>query len=84
MNKKLQGIIPPMVTPLLDRAMQISNTIYSVGKYGSGFLKGVKCSLSLLGICDDFIGEPFRRFREVERQRVKEALSNLGNFSDLF
>ena len=34
------------------------------------FIKATKCSLSLLGICDDFMAEPFHRFRAPERERV--------------
>ncbi len=32
------------------RVMKISTTIYSVGRYSSSFLKGLKCALSCLGI----------------------------------
>ena len=39
--------------------MQISTTIYNVGQYGSSYLKGLKCALSIMGICGDFMAEPF-------------------------
>ncbi len=58
--------------------MQISTTIYSVGKYKSSYLKGLKCALSVLGICNDFMAEPFHRFREPEREKIREALTQLG------
>jgi len=58
--------------------MQISNTIYSVGKYGSSVIKGIKCSLSLMGICSDFMAEPFHRFRAPERALVRRHLIDLG------
>ena len=32
----------------------------------SGFIKGVKCSLALMGICSDFMAEPFNHFRKEE------------------
>ena len=35
---------------LQRKIMQISTSLYTVGKYGSSYLKGVKCSLSLMGI----------------------------------
>lgn len=66
------------VRELQRRIMQISVSIYTVGKYGSSYLKGVKCALSLLGICDDYLSYPYRKFRTEERQRVREALEALG------
>ncbi|MDE7304833.1 MAG: dihydrodipicolinate synthase family protein, partial [Alistipes sp.] len=66
------------VRELQRRIMQISTTIYTVGKYGSSYLKGVKCALSLLGICDDFLSYPYRKFRTEERARIRQALEALG------
>jgi hypothetical protein len=58
--------------------MQISTTIYAVGRYGSAYLKGLKCALSCLGICDDYLAEPFQRFGPVERGRIEAHLRDLG------
>jgi len=63
---------------LHERIMQISTTIYSVGKYKSSYLKGLKCSLALMGICDDFMAEPFHRFRVSERDVIRRYLIGLG------
>jgi 4-hydroxy-tetrahydrodipicolinate synthase len=52
--------------------------IYSLGKYSSSFIKGVKCALSVMNICDDFIEEPFHRFRSGERSLVEKKLGKLG------
>ncbi len=62
------------VRELQRKIMQISTSIYTVGKYGSSYLKGVKCALSLLGICDDYLSYPYRRFRAEERERIRRAL----------
>jgi len=66
------------VATLHEQVMAISGTIYSVGLYKSSYLKGLKCALSCLGICDDFMAEPFHRFREPERRIVQEHLQTLG------
>ena len=66
------------VRALQEQVMEISTTIYKVGKYGSSYLKGVKCVLSLLGICNDFMAEPFRKFRAEERNKVKQILDKMG------
>lgn len=52
--------------------------IYDIGKYASRHIKATKCSLSLLGICDDFMAEPFQRFLTPERERVRQCLSELN------
>ncbi len=64
------------------QVMRISSTLYRVGRYGSAFIKGVKCALHELGICDDFMAEPFHRFREEERARVRACLAELGITGD--
>ena len=62
---------------LQKKVMQISATIYNVGHFGSSYLKGLKCALSVMGICSDFMAEPFRRFNEPERKKIEEALNDL-------
>lgn len=66
------------VRELQRRIMQISTTIYTVGKYSSSYLKGVKCALSLLGICDGYLSYPYRQFRDEERAKIRQALLDLG------
>ena len=66
------------VRELQNRVMEISTTLYKIGKYGSSFLKGVKCSLSLMGICSDFAAAPFHKFRTEERNKAREILEKLN------
>jgi len=63
---------------LSAQVMALSEAIYQVGKHGSAIIKGLKCSLSLLGICDDFMAAPFHRFHETEREIVRRRLGELG------
>ncbi len=63
---------------LQRRVMRINSGLYRIGQFGSSYLKGLKCALSILGICDDFMAEPFRRFRQPERMRVERELAQLG------
>ena len=51
--------------------------IYEIGKYASRHIKATKCALSLLGICDDCMAEPFHRFHAPERHRVRAILEEL-------
>ncbi len=63
------------VKDLHNKVIWISRTIYSTGRYSSSFLKGVKCSLNLMGICSDFVEKPFHAFREPERKKIAEYLA---------
>lgn len=65
------------VRKLQLKVMQISTTIYSQGKYGSSFLKGVKCALSVLGICSDTLALPFAKFDSEDRIKISEAIAKL-------
>jgi len=62
------------VAALHEVVMQISDTIYSTGRHSSSFLKGLKCALAIKGRCDDFLAEPFHRFRDAERNRIRGYL----------
>lgn len=65
-------------TRINELSAQINNLqrIYDIGKYASKYIKATKCCLSLLGICDDFMAEPFHRFLPPERERVKAVLES--------
>jgi len=62
---------------LHKQVMQVSNTLYRVGHHASSIIKGLKCALACLGVCDDFMAEPFHRFRTEERAQVKRLLPEL-------
>lgn len=63
---------------LRQKVMEVSEKIYGIDGSAGAYLKGLKASLSLLGICNDFLAPPFRRFGEVERSLVKENLEGLS------
>ncbi|MBR0333372.1 MAG: dihydrodipicolinate synthase family protein [Bacteroidales bacterium] len=63
---------------LQEKIMFISNSIYKVGRYGSSYLKGVKCACSLMGICSDYMALPFQKFNEPERAKVRQVLEQLN------
>lgn len=65
------------VLELQEKIMLISNSIYKIGRYGSSYLKGVKCSCSLMGICSDFMASPYHRFRREERLKVQKVLESM-------
>ncbi len=58
--------------------MRLAGSIYTVGRHKSAIIKGIKCGLSLLGICEDHMAEPFHRFHDAEREMIRERLVTLG------
>ncbi len=62
--------------------MRLKATLYSVSREPSGFLRALKCVLSCLGICSDFLAEPFRAFGAPERQLVQQHLTDLAITED--
>ncbi len=57
--------------------MRVSNSLYRIGRHPSAIIKGLKCALACRGVCDDFMAEPFHRFRAEERASVERRLKEL-------
>jgi dihydrodipicolinate synthase/N-acetylneuraminate lyase len=68
----------PRVCELHVKVMDLAGRIYTVGKHKSAIIKGLKCALSLLDICDDSMAEPFHPFNQQDRERVRAHLVELG------
>lgn len=67
------------VRRLQQQVMQIATGIYNKGKYGSSYLKGLKCALSIAGICNDFLAMPFSHFDKEERVEIEKAMTEIQN-----
>jgi 4-hydroxy-tetrahydrodipicolinate synthase len=59
---------------LQKQIQRVSDSFYRIGKYSSSIIKGIKCVANTLGICNDFMAEPFHKFRASERELVKARL----------
>ena len=66
------------VRRLQSRVMQVSSLIYGVGHHNSSFVKGVKCALSLMGICSDALAAPRAPFNATDRALIRSRLVELG------
>ena len=66
------------VRSLQERIMHVSSLIYGVGHHDSSFVKGVKCALSLMGICSGTLAAPREPFNASDRAIVRERLVELG------
>jgi len=63
---------------LQARVQQVSDRLYRVGRHASTIIKGIKCAASCLGLCSDFMAEPFHRFRGPERERIGATVTELA------
>lgn len=59
------------------KILEVSERLYRVGKHGSSIIKGIKCALSLRGICSDFMAEPYQSMNADDRRRVQGILAEL-------
>ena len=62
---------------LQKQVQRVSDSFYRIGKYSSSIIKGIKCVLACMGVCDDFMAEPFHRFRSEERELVTARLKEI-------
>lgn len=62
------------VKALQHHVMAVAASLYTIGRYGSSAIKGIKCALSLMGICSDYLSYPYQRFLDAERTKVRAVL----------
>ena len=66
------------VRSIQERVMHVSSLIYGVGHHNSSFVKGVKCALSLMGICSGNLAAPREPFNAADRALIRSRLVELG------
>jgi 2-dehydro-3-deoxy-D-pentonate aldolase len=66
------------IAVLRDLVFEIDNTIYNVGKHKSRIIKGIKCALSVMNICSDYVALPLGKFKEEERRIIARNIETLN------
>jgi len=66
------------IAVLREKVMMIDRTIFSVGKHKSRIIKGIKCALSVMGICNDYVALPLHKFRSEERKKIEQHIEELN------
>lgn len=79
-NASLEGNLDK-ITRLNKKVIYIYDTIYSVGKYESRITKGIKCALSVMGICNDYMALPLRKFEVKERKEINTYIEQFNKFN---
>jgi 4-hydroxy-tetrahydrodipicolinate synthase len=66
----------PTVRRLHDRVTSLARKVYGLSR-SAGSIKGTKCALSLMGLCEDVMTEPLQRLGHAERARLAGYLREL-------
>ncbi len=63
----------------LQRLVVRMGDLYKTARYGSSTIRGIKCGLSLLGICGDLAAEPFQTLTPEERRAAAGIVEELSS-----
>lgn len=63
---------------LQEKILEISSKLYTIGNSPMRYLQGVKCALSVMGICNDTLAHPFHAFGNKEKEKVQQILESLN------
>lgn len=63
---------------LREKVILINDTIYTVGKHNSRIAKGIKCALSVMNICSDYMAMPLRKHGKEERLKIEQYMEKLN------
>lgn len=66
-----------LIHRLQQRLLRISSKIYGVGDPPSGYLKGLKCAMSVVGLCSDRMAEPLHSLTEDKRRKIAQHVEDL-------
>lgn len=62
---------------LQKRVMEITSKIYTVGRYSSGYLIGLKTAMSMIGLCEEHVLPPLISFEKKEKSQIAEGLKQI-------
>lgn len=66
------------MSSLQEKILQISSSLYSIGDSPGKFLQGLKCTLSLMGICNDTLALPYNAFGVQEKEKIRQSLKKIN------
>lgn len=63
---------------LREIVIQIEKNIYTIASEGSKYVRSIKSALSVMGICNDHVAQPFKAFDEQQSAQMKTNIRKLG------
>ncbi len=65
------------IAVLREKVMLLNDTVYRVGRHNSRVAKGIKCALSVMNICSDYMAMPLRRYGNDERGKIEQYIDEM-------
>lgn len=62
---------------LRNKLIMINDLIYNVGKNNSKYIKGIKCALSVMKLCNDYVAAPIRKYGNEEYSKIEKNVKVL-------
>ena len=62
------------IAKIQKKILGIHDTIYNVESSPTRSIKAIKCALSILGVCEDYMASPLKRLNADERNKIKHHL----------
>jgi len=69
---------PDAMRRLHEEVLRISQAVYRSDQNSAGVIKGIKCVLSLLGVCRDVVAPPLHALEPSQQEKIRRALPGLG------
>ncbi len=71
------------VSVLRKQVMELYNTIYQISKHPSGIIAGIKCALSVMGLCEDYMAPPLQKLSGEERGQMEHMIKNITSTTNV-
>jgi 2-dehydro-3-deoxy-D-pentonate aldolase len=66
------------IARLRELVILVNDSIYNVGKHNSKIIKGIKCALSVMNLCNDYVALPIRMHSLAERRKIEHSVEQLN------
>ena len=66
-----------LVQEYQNKILKVSESLYHVGSGEGTFIRGLKCALSEMNICNDYVAFPYKKFDDIDRDIIKVNLQNV-------
>lgn len=67
-----------LMSKLQKKILRVSSSLYTIGNSPAKFLQGLKCALSVRGICNDVLALPYKSFGDQKKEKIRNILEQLN------
>ena len=66
------------IEKMRTQVLKLYHTIYAVGQTDSKYTRGIKCALSAMGLCSDYVANPLRKMEGAQLQQIEQYLEEFS------